>query len=287
MKRSQRAQMAEETVAIVESGSYRSSSGRHIDITEEVRTCLERTTYHQPEDLGRIRDEILAVPAEGLARTIEVVNETTLAGIARLLNSAGGPVAALNFASAKNPGGGFLNGSQAQEESLARSSALFASQQRAFVFYERHRASSSLLYSDSIILSPDCPIFRDDDGALLDEPRSAAFITCAAPNAGAIATNRPQEHSEIPETLARRAERVLALAASRGYRQIVLGAWGCGVFRNEPALVASIFARLLNGPWSGRFDHVAFSVLDDSPSLETLRAFESALNVRSVRSGSD
>ena len=228
--------------------------------------------------MERIRDKILGEPTEGFPTAIEVANETTLAGIARLLDSSGGPVAALNFASAKNPGGGFLGGSQAQEESLARSSALYASQQRAVDFYERHRTSPSLLYSDAMILSPACPIVRDDDGTLLDEPRSAAFLTCAAPNAGAIAANRPQERPAIPETLERRAELVLALAISLGLRKIVLGAWGCGVFRNDPSLVASTFARLLNGRWSGRFEHVAFSVLDGSTSRETLNAFQTAFH---------
>jgi uncharacterized protein (TIGR02452 family) len=173
---------------------------------------------------------------------IEVVNETTLSGIARVLSLGESPVAALNFASAKNPGGGFLNGSHAQEESLALSSALHASQLRARDFYERHRASSSLLYSDAMILSPDCPIIRDEDGSLLDEPRTAAFITSAAPNAGAAADGRPAELPAIPGVFRRRSEYVLALAASRGYRQLVLGAWGCGVFRNDPRVVAGAFA---------------------------------------------
>jgi uncharacterized protein (TIGR02452 family) len=61
---------------------------------------------------------------------IEVVNETTLQGIAALHEEGAERIGALNFASAKNPGGGFLNGSEAREESLARSSALYASLQQ-------------------------------------------------------------------------------------------------------------------------------------------------------------
>ena len=151
----------------------------------------------------------------------------------------------MNFASAKNPGGGFLNGSQAQEESLARSSAMHASLLRAWEFYERHRVLPSLLYSDAMTLSPNCPIIRDDDGALLEEPRLATFITSPAPNAGAIANNRPQELPLIPDVLRRRSEFVLALAASQGYKCLVLGAWGCGVFRNDPRVVAAAFAEHL------------------------------------------
>jgi uncharacterized protein (TIGR02452 family) len=189
-----------------------------------------------------------------------------------------GPVAALNFASAKNPGGGFLNGSQAQEESLARSSALHASLLRAWEFYERHRGSPSLLYSDAMIWSPGCPVFRDDEGRPLDEPQLVSFITSPAPNAGATAENRPEELPLIPEVFGRRSEYVLALAASQGYKCLILRAWGCGVFRNDPAVVASAFVgHLRQGAWSGRFERVVFSVLDTSPTRETLAAFERAV----------
>jgi uncharacterized protein (TIGR02452 family) len=176
MKRSTRLELAKQTVEIVDRGSYISNGGSAIDIAVTVRSCLEATRFYSPEDLERILQDVLSQPAEGAATNVEVVNETTLAGIARVLSDRRGPVAALNFASAKNPGGGFLNGSQAQEESLARSSALHASLLRAWEFYERHRASSSLLYSDAMILSPNCPIIRDDDGLLLDEPLLASFI---------------------------------------------------------------------------------------------------------------
>jgi uncharacterized protein (TIGR02452 family) len=224
VKRSTRMELAKQTVEIVERGSYTSAGGCVIDIAKSVRACLDATRFFSPEELEQIRQEILARPAEGLATTFEVVNETTLAGIARVLSDGQGPVVALNFASAKNPGGGFLKGSQAQEESLARSSALHASLLRAREFYERHRESPSLLYSNAMILSPGCPIFRDDDGTLLEGPRLATFITSAAPNVGAAADDRPAELPLIPAALRQRAEYVLALAASRRYGHLVLGA---------------------------------------------------------------
>src|SRR5262245_11597172 len=243
-------ELARQTVEIVERGSYKSAGGRVIDIANAVRACLDSTRFFPPEELERIRQEVLARPSEGLATAFEVVNETTLAGIARVLSDGWGPVAVLSFSSAKNPGGGFLGGSQAQEESLARSSALHASLLRAWEFYERHRASRSMLYSDAMILSPGCPVIRDDDGTLLEEPRLATFITSAAPNAGAAAKNRPEEVPHVPDVFRRRSEYVLALAASHGYRQLVLGAWGCGVFRNHPAVVAAAFSgHLRHGAW--------------------------------------
>ena len=279
MNRSTRQELAEQAVEIVERGSYQSATSRAVDIAASVRACLEGTEFFSPEALAGIRQEVLGRPSDGFATSFEVVNETTLAGVTRLLADRKEPVAALNFASAMNPGGGFLNGSQAQEESLARSSALYASLLKAWEFYERHRASPSMLYSDAMIWSPACPVFRDDEGALLDEPQLVSFVTSAAPNAKATASNRPEELAQIPEVFRRRSEYVLALAASKGCRRLVLGAWGCGVFRNDPAVVAASFvANLRQEAWSGRFERVVFSVLDSSPSNETLTAFQCALS---------
>ena len=275
MNRTRRLQIAEQTVEIIERGSYQLAEGT-IDISDQVRACLDGTRLYWPEDLERIRSSTPASPDR--STVIEVVNETTLAGIRRLRSQTSEPIAALNFASARHPGGGFLNGSQAQEESLARSSALYASLQRAPEFYRRHSASQSLLYSHAMILSPGCPIIRDDSGDLLDPPHAVSFITSAAPNASAIANNCPDDLGHIPRTFRERAEHVLALAASEGYRHLVLGAWGCGVFGNDPQLVAMIFAdHLRRGPWGGHFDHVLFSVLDNTPSQATFSTFQTAL----------
>jgi len=275
MTRDRRAQLARETVAICRNGSYTRPDGGVVDVAPLLHDCLSGTRFFASEQIRRLRRDVLAATVDGPSAAVEVRNETTLAGIARV--SGDGPVAALNFASAKNPGGGFLNGSQAQEESLARSSALYASLLQAPEYYQRHRAQSSALYTDAMILSPDCPVFRDDDGQLLDVPRVVSFITSPAPNAGAIATNAPEELSQVPDVLRRRAELVLTLAAAHGYPTLVLGAWGCGVFRNDPEVVAGVFAALLGpGGWGRRFQRVVFSVLDKSAAGATIGAFERA-----------
>ncbi|MBW3597556.1 MAG: TIGR02452 family protein [Planctomycetes bacterium] len=277
MKRSKRAELARQTVEIVERGSYRLADGRTSDIASAVESCLASTRVFAPENLERLRRDVLAQPAPNRTTEIEVRNETTLAGVSRLLAEGCQRVTALNFASAKNPGGGFLNGSQAQEESLARSSALYASLLRGREYYDRHRGLRSCLYSDAMILSPECPIFRNDAGELLEHPLAATFITSAAPNAGAAADNMPDDLPLIPETFRRRSEYVLALAASQGCENLILGAWGCGVFRNDPKIVAEAFAGHLHGSaWSGRFSRVVFSVSDASPAQEIYAAFQRA-----------
>ena len=130
-----------------------------------------------------------------------------------------------------------------------------------------------------MILSPGCPIFRNDEGALLDTLQMATFITSPAPNAGAAANTRPQELPQIADVLGHRSEGVLALAAAHGYERLVLGAWGCGVFRNDPRVVAASFAaHLQTGAWSVRFQCVLFSVLDTSPAQDTYAAFRQELD---------
>jgi uncharacterized protein (TIGR02452 family) len=202
---------------------------------------------------------------------VEVTNESSLAAVRRL----GGDVACLVFASARNPGGGFLNGAQAQEESLARGSALYLCLRAAGDFYAHHRAHPELTYSDRVIYSPSVPVFRDDKGAVLTVPYPVSFLTAAAPNRSAIARSQPQHLPDLPAVLARRASRVLAVAAAHGHRRLVLGAWGCGVFGNDPATVATAFAAALRrSPW---FDEVVFAVLDRQPATPTHAAFTRAL----------
>lgn len=164
------------------------------------------------------------------------------------------------LASARNPGGGFRNGAQAQEESLARSSALYRCQLAAPEFYAHHRADRDLAYSDRVIHSPAVPVIRDNDGDLLDEPYRMSFLTCAAPNLAAIRRQQPARVTDVPAILRSRARRVLDVAHEHGHRALVLGAWGCGVFGNAPSDVAAAFADALSaGP---AFGHVVFAVLD-------------------------
>lgn len=152
---------------------------------------------------------------------------------------------------------------------------------KAWDFYEQHRQESSPLYSDSMILSPGCPVFRDDAGHLLTGIQLVSFISAAAPNAGAVKDLEPENVGRIPEVLARRAEYVLALASSQGYRHLVLGAWGCGVFRNNPETVAEVFMTLLSGAsWANRFSRVVFSILDPSPEEGLISVFKAAARAR-------
>jgi uncharacterized protein (TIGR02452 family) len=251
-------------VAIAERGGYAG-----VSFGDQIRRSVAGTWLYGP-------DEVIAVPPPvRVAPAIEVSNESALAATRRL----GGDLACLVFASARHPGGGFLNGAQAQEGSLARSSALYPCLLAAGDFYVYHRARPELTYSDRVIYSAAVPVFRDDRGELLPAAYPVSFLTAAAPNRAAIARSQPERLPEVQAILGRRAQRILRVAAAHGHRRLVLGAWGCGVFGNDPAEVAAAFAgALADSPW---FEQVSFAVLDRGrhPDVRGLRGVEHGLSV--------
>ncbi len=161
---------------------------------------------------------------------------------------------------------------------MCRASALHTCLSTARAFYDHHRADHDPFYSDRVIHSPAVPVFRDDRGRLLAEPYHAGFLTAAAPDAGVVRRTTPERALALPAALAVRAERVLETAAAQGYRRLVLGAWGCGVFRNEPAQVAGAFRALLEpgGRFARTFGHVVFGVPDRTPGAPVRGAFARA-----------
>ncbi|MFC9679229.1 TIGR02452 family protein [Streptomyces sp. NPDC056948] len=263
--------IARQTEQIVPAGAYRAPNGREVSIAGELRAAREGTRLYGPEPVP--------VPSVRVTETlVEVTGESSLEAARRL----GGDVAVLSFASARNPGGGYLNGAQAQEEALCRASALYTCLLEARAYYDHHRAHRDPFYTDRVIHSPAVPVFRDDRGGLLDEPYTAGFLTSPAPNAGVVLRTAPERAPELPRALAVRAERVLETAAAHGYRRLVLGAWGCGVFRNDPAQVAGAFRALLErgGRFAETFEHVAFGILDRTPDRAVLGAFEKTFQVQ-------
>ncbi|MFB2935645.1 TIGR02452 family protein [Aerosakkonemataceae cyanobacterium BLCC-F154] len=257
--------IAQNTLEILDSGYYQSPDGKRVDIGRELASCIAQTKCYNPEQLEQIQKEVLASDAQFSNTEFAVRNETTLVGAEFMAQTQQFErIGVLNFASARNPGGGFLRGAQAQEESLARSSGLYKSLLKCSEYYDYHRGNRSLLYSDRMIYSPGCPVCKKDDGTLLSTSYIVDFITSPAPNAGEIEKQQPEDKDKITEVLYVRGAKLLSLAAYHECDALVLGAWGCGVFRNDPAIVAQMFADLLlaNGQFSGRFKSVLFSVLD-------------------------
>jgi len=265
MSRDQAATVGRETVQILEAGCYRAPSGRLVDIADLLRQAVEGTRDYPPEQPLVVGDPSTSKTA------IAVVNETTLTAARREVES-GASVLALNFASGTNPGGGFLTGSRAQEESLVRSSGLYACL-RGNPMYDFHRANSDPMYSDHAIYSPNVPVIRTDEGALLEQPWSCSFLTCAAVNAKQVFRRDPSRGAAIADVMSRRIRRILAIAAAQRHDTLILGAWGCGAFANDVEQVAAQFKEALHDTVTGVFGRVVFAVTDWSRDQRFLGPF--------------
>lgn len=241
-------------------GYYVYGADRRVDWHQEVRAAC-RAKVSIPSDGA------LPAPASlpFTETRVQVANETTLGASLRFVEAGSKPLA-LNFANGVHPGGGFLDGARAQEEVLCRSSALY----QTLVgdpMYTAHRQRPRPDSTDWAIYSPNVPVFRTDDGTALPEPWLLSFLTCAAPYAPTVG------QPEAGDLLQRRIHRVLAIAQAYGHSVLVLGAWGCGAFGNDPHRTAADFRHALENDFRGAFADVVFAIVDWSPERRFLGPF--------------
>ena len=197
-------------------------------------------------------------------------------------------VCVLNFASASNPGGGVTHGSSAQEECLCRCSTLYNCLNTRDMwnqFYTPHRRSGNPLHNDDIIYTPDVQVIKDDDYLLLDAPFAVDVITCAAPNLRERPSNlyNPGDGESVRITPAelqalheRRARRILTVAAQQGAEVLILGAFGCGAFMNDPKVVAQAYKNVLPD-FLHHFRTIEFAIYCRPGDDSNYRAFQSLL----------
>lgn len=183
----------------------------------------------------------------------------------------------LNFASSKNPGGGFENGAMAQEEALCYASNLCDCLRKHMNFYEYNREHlNKSQYSDGIIYTKNVSFFRNKFNNV--NPKFADVITCAAPNWGA-SKKLGVSLKENNETMSRRLEQIIKVAIVNENRVLVLGAFGCGVFKNDPNYVAKEMFRLLKTEgYDEYFEEVIFAMNDTKG--ENVIAFKSTFGLK-------
>jgi uncharacterized protein (TIGR02452 family) len=253
--------IAQETLAIVRKGSYYDTYGESHNIRDDVQKSRHHTKEYAPE----WKAKPMEVPR--YTTTITVENAPTLQ-VAKNLWEEGHDVIALNFASARNPGGGFLTGARAQEEYLCRNSTLYACLENQ-PFYEFHKKQKGSFYSSATLYSPAVPVIRDEFNFLMP-PWKMNFLTAAAPNITREVVPLPKLRAAFEE----RTRKILAIAEEHGHDALVLGAWGCGAFGNDPQLVAQIWKEQLEGDFKNHFARVSFAVLDHAPNIPNFRAFQ-------------
>ena len=197
--------------------------------------------------------------------TYRVTNDDTVSAI---MKHAYGRTAALNFASYKNPGGGFLTGSRAQEESLCHESTLFNVLKEFPEFYEWNNQNLNKgLYLNRAIYTPDIVFTRGGDEVFCD------VITCASPNWSAASYRCSEEENN--KALEARIRLVLEIARDNHVNTLILGAFGCGVFQQNPETVAKLFHQCSEQVFKNYTIEIIFAVIPALPGqTDNLAAFK-------------
>jgi len=261
--------IAEENLKLFETGSY-----LDISFKNELEFARDHTCTITPKDCARLLltrgKKVRKEEEETTKLQIRVTQDKTEDASRRMVVDEELPdLLVLNFASAKNRGGGFLKGARAQEECLCRASCLYPclASPSADLYYQLNHRHKKLDYTDAMIYSPSIPFFRSSNHQFLDSPYLASVLTCPAPNALALQRAPTSAFSKYEELLHSRVGKILAVAEEKGHRNLLLGAWGCGVFRNDPFKVANSFETwLLSERFAGSFSVVEFAVYDRSYS---------------------
>lgn len=269
----QKSNSAQNTLAIITKKQY--EIGNHIvDLTTEIDYSVNNAKIYIEADFDNIMIETNKKLNELNFDTSIVVENCTSMQAFQLFDVPS--VGCLNFASAKNAGGGFINGAKAQEESLSRASALYPTQMKFLDdMYLYNRSRKTYLYSYRMIFSPQVPFFKDDNEQLLSKPYCIDVITSPAVNVGAILNNKPSEKNDIESVMLERIDKILALFLVNGVENLILGAWGCGVFRNDPKDIARYFAHYFKsgGKYEKAFKKIVFAVYDTSKAGDNIKAF--------------
>ena len=201
----------------------------------------------------------------------------------------GKKVCVLNFASATNPGGGVVSGSSAQEECICRCTTLYPClniDQMWNVFYKPHRKAANPLYNNDCIYTPNVCAFKSDTNFPEPLPKedwwSVNILTCAAPNLRERPSNAMNPHagnvaakitpSELEKLLTARIHRIFEIAVANDNEVLILGAFGCGAFRNPPELVAKVFKRAMQD-YLCHFDTIEYAVYHTEREVANYEAF--------------
>lgn len=213
------------------------------------------------------QDTAFRIPCQRKDTIIEFMKATTVEAI--FSSKIEGKTAVLNFASYKNPGGMFFEGSMAQEESLCHSSLLYpVLRDKLTEFYEYNRhCLNKALYQDRLIYASDILFFTDGRS----QEKMVDVITCAAPNWGVYSKyngDTVNTRKKNKRVLYNRFKAILYSAVINECDTIILGAWGCGVFGQDPEIVASVMKSCLR-TYKGCIKKVVFAI----PDNETYKTF--------------
>lgn len=223
---------------------------------DAISFSFRKLKSYTPEQLQNMYENV----SQGVNKTnIVLESKTSEEAIQTLYSHLGGArtkIGVLDFASFLSPGGGYINGAIAQEEALCASSFLYnvLSKKNKWYFDNRKKYKNGGLYDTRLLYVPKVLFDSKDDKSI-----PCNVIVCAAPNK-AVALMNGISVEEVSDTLLERVRAVLTVAAEQKCTDLVLGAFGCGVFDNDPSEVAIFFLCELYTAFSGVFNSVTFAI---------------------------
>ena len=234
---------------------------------ELTKQAKEWTNYmvtkHDKNILASVNNSVIYTPNYNENDTkIRVVQDTSVDAIFKIKTE--GKRAVLNFASYKHPGGGYIKGAMAQEESLCHASDLYNvlkndKFKNDFYDYNKEHLNKGL-YDSRLIYSPDIIFYNENE-----ESKTCDVITCAAPNSTVAKDYQHISEDVLLQVMKDRILMILRVAQENKVKVLILGAFGCGVFGNNPIITAKIFKECLTKYQYYRnvFDVVVFAIPDD------------------------
>lgn len=272
-------QMFEDTMRILKQGYYE-KNGRRIPLKLSP-AAMEEIQVYLPDDVKAICSSTEFRPAAAESgNCIHSCENLDSFALARKRAAEGiSGVLVLNLASPVNPGGGVRRGAKAQEEDLCRKSSLLLSLESpaAGKYYEYNKSLHSFMGSDALMITPDVEVIKDENGVLLDDSVVVSVLTCAAPKVSG--GKEGMSEAAYRHLVFHRIAGMLKSAAFCGYRHLVLGAWGCGVYGNDAGVISDLFRRALNElDYNGfrendLFSRIDFAVLDRTPEQYNYKQF--------------
>lgn len=267
-------EIAAETVQITRDGFYFVDGEKYtFDMPYDYLTEVQVLDPDYVEDLVENEDGFFDdYDTEGARCVIRVVNMDSYD--ANYQYAVSDRALVLNFANAHHPGGGFLNGASAQEESLCRCSTLYASinSEKASEMYDYNNENPDPFDSDYILISPYVTVFRTGDCELTRDNFNTAVLTMPAPNLNGLA--KGVDKDKLHANMLYKIESMLAFAPREDYDVLILGAWGCGAFGHDAKDVAGYFKEaLVDMEYYKYFKKIIFAVYDTTPEQYNYRAF--------------
>lgn len=206
--------------------------------------------------------EFVIEPDQPVYKTEYEIRDVDALVMAEQFDDKGLNVSVLNMASEAKPGGGVAVGAGAQEESLFRRTNAFMTHPEDWYPLEEHE----------VIFSPEVYVVKDVHNRLMKNSFAIGMLAVPAIRKPKLIDGEYKE--EDKELMEKKIDAIFEIALENDFDALVLGALGCGAFKNPPKEVAEIFKVSLKR-YGKYFQRIGFAILNrregDEENFNTFR----------------